>query len=156
MVESRPVERAIFWSGVPNSAQDGIQIMFVPSLLCNDLVATRCATHAFDSMSVSVVDIGELPSTLVTRALARVQLWEVRCPMPQEVRFSGLAQVLETVFTVCSWTSWLVRREPVQVEPLCISEAGALFVVVAIMRRTAKWPKCGVTHFVKGRGWLVL
>jgi hypothetical protein len=153
--KSRPVERVDFWGGIPNSAHDDTTIIFVPSLLCtdvvcNDVVVARCASQAFDQMPVPVVEIGELPFTPVTRTLARIELWKVCCPMPEEVGLGSLTEILETKLAVCPRTSRLVHSGPVQVEPLCISGRVALFVVVAFLCWTAKRLTCDVTHLVMG------
>jgi uncharacterized membrane protein YbhN (UPF0104 family) len=70
--------------------------------------------------------------------------------MPQEVRFRGLAQVLKAVFAIGSWTPWLVRRDPMQIESLRISKVMTALVTLTFLSWTVEGPICVVAHHITG------
>jgi hypothetical protein len=66
--------------------------------------------------------------------------------MPQEVRLGRLAQILEAVLAISSWTPWLVRTKPVQIETLHISITRITLIRLAFVGWTVEGPMCVITH----------
>lgn len=97
-------------------------------------------------MPVSIIRVREQSLALAARAFAGTQLWKMSSPMSQEVRFRGLAQVLMAIFAINSWTSWLVRRVPVQIESLRIPKVMTALVMLTFLSWTGERLKCFVTH----------
>lgn len=72
--------------------------------------------------------------------------------MSQEVRLCRLAQVLEAVLAIGSWTPWFVLRKPVQIESLRISEARLNLTLLTFLSWTGERSRRSVAHYAIGLG----
>ena len=107
-------------------------------------------TTTLGSMSVPIGRIREWSSTLVACTLASVEVRKICGPMSQEIGFRCLAQVLDAVLAIGSWTSWLVPRDPMYVEPLRISKVKTSLFLLTFLSWTMERPTCIVAHLATG------
>ena len=101
-----------------------------------------------ESMPVPIIHIWEFSSALSTCTFCSVQLWEMHSPMSQEVGFCGLAQVLMAIFAISPWTSWLVRKAPMQIETLRIPKIMIALITLTFLSRATERSMCAVIHCV--------